>query len=178
MGSINSFSYTYRFWKRDFFYSLFTGLFSTGIFFFLILSLRIQMNTSGVISFSSIEGLKNSPQLLFYLSILSLSFLSLGAIFPRIADLGVMMAVGGNSWICIQIHTILLFLLILPGFLFGNILNFFFIQEVQSSFSLINLLTIEIYALAIAVFCILLFGIPSAWIVTSRDPYTNIRRKK
>jgi ABC-type antimicrobial peptide transport system permease subunit len=89
-----------------------------------------------------------------------------------------MMAVGGNSWICIQIHTILLFLLILPGFLFGNILNFFFIQEVQSSFSLINLLTIEIYALAIAVFCILLFGIPSAWIVTSRDPYTNIRRKK
>jgi hypothetical protein len=178
MGSINAFSYAYRFWKRDSFYSLFIGLFSTGIFFFLIHSLRIQINASGVISFSSIEGLRNSPHLLFYATIFSLSFLSLGAIFPRIADFGVMMAVGGNSWVCVQIHVLLLILLITPGFLIANILQFLLISDSIAPLSYYNLVVIEITAILSGISCILLFGVPSALLTTLRDPYSSIRRMK
>ncbi|NCN09549.1 MAG: hypothetical protein GW938_06850 [Leptospira sp.] len=178
MGSINAFSYAYRFWKRDIIYSLFTGLFATGIFFFLIHSLRIQINTSGVISFSSIEGLKNSPHLLFYAMVVSLAFLSLGTIFPRIADFGVMMAVGGNSWVCVQIHCLLLLLLITPGFLFGNFLQFIWITDSVSSISFYDLVMVELIAGLTGLFCILLFGIPSALLTTLRDPYASIRRMK
>lgn len=178
MKKISVWNYAVSFWKRDILFSLFTGVFSVGIFFFLILSLRLQFAVSGEISLSSIEGLKNSPDLLFYLSVFSLGFLILSTVFPRMSDLGVMMAVGGNPWICVQIHIYLIFLLSFPSFILANFANYAFLPQTQTSNFWMDWISVQSYALLTYVFLVLLLGIPSVFLATLKDPYSTIRRLK
>lgn len=178
MSKISVWNYAISFWKRDIVFSLFTGFFSTGILFFLVHSLRLQFALSGGISLSSIEALKNSPDLLFYLSLFSLSFLVLGTIFPRSGDLGIMMAVGGNTWVCVQIHLIFILLQTFPGFLLAQVLNYAIVPDLGSSHFWVDFLWVEIYGLLAYTCIVLVFGVPSVLLATTKDAYSAIRRLK
>lgn len=178
MSKISVWNYAICFWKRDIIFSLFTGIFATCIFFFLILSLRLQIAISGRISFSSIEGLKSSPDLLFYLSVISLGFLILGTIFPRSGDLAIMMAVGGNQWVCVLIHLYFIILQTFPAFLLANLLNFALIPELLSEINLIDLFMVQVYSLSAYAILSFLLGVPSVLLATMKDPYSTIRRLK
>ncbi|WCL48114.1 hypothetical protein [Leptospira sp. GIMC2001] len=138
----------------------------------------MQINVSGDITFSIIEGLKNSPDLLFYLAVFSLAFLVLGTIFPRTGDLGIMMAVGGNPWICVQLHLILIFLQTGFSFILANGIIFFLIPDPGSSRFLLDFVKIEIIALLTYFLVVCLIGIPSVLLATLKDPYSSIRRLK
>jgi hypothetical protein len=129
-------------------------------------------------SFSSIEGLKSSPDLLFYLSVISLGFLILGTIFPRSGDLAIMMAVGGNQWVCVQIHLYFIALQTFPAFLLANLLNFTLIPELFFEKNTMDLILIEAYSLGVYVLLSFFLGIPSVLLATRKDPYSTIRRLK
>lgn len=170
--------YALRFWKRDTIYSFLTVLFGTGIFFFLLLSVRLQFHLNGNLSLSSIESLKSSPDLLFYLATFSLVFLVLYTVFPRTADFGVMMAVGGNPWVCVKIHLCLLTLLLVPSFFLANILNFILVQESGKENFLSDFVFSEFYCIITAAVLSFLVAVPSVLIATRKDAYSSIRRQK
>lgn len=178
MKKISVWNYSVSFWKRDILFSFFAGIFSLGIFFFLIHSLRLQFAISGGITISSIDGLKNSPDLLFYLSIFSLAFLVLGTVFPRMSDLGVMMAVGGNAWICVQIQIVLILIQTFPTYILANLINFLLISSEPSQSFLMDLLIIQFTALFVYLSVVIFIGVPFVYIATLKDPYASIRRLK
>jgi hypothetical protein len=178
MKKISIWNYSISFWKRDILFSLFAGIFSMGIFFFLIHSIRLQYALSGGITISSIDGLKNSPDLLFYLSIFSLSFLVLGTVFPRMSDLGVMMAVGGNAWICVYIQILLIFIQTMPAYVLANVLNFVLVPDPGSTRFLMDFIMIQLQALLIYFSIVIVIGVPFVYLATLKDPYASIRRLK
>lgn len=178
MKNISIWSYAVSFWKRDLLFSLFAGIFSIGIFFFLILSLRLQFAESGSLSLSSIEGLQSSPDLLFYLALFSLAFLLLSTVFPRMSDLGVMMAVGGNPWVCVSIHIHLVFLMTFPSFAIADFLNYAFISGHETKTFWTDFLQIQAYSLLSYIGLVFITGIPSVFLATLKDPYSAIRRIK
>ncbi len=176
MDKISIQNYALSLWKRDIPISTFTGLFSLGIFFSLIFSIRLQFLTTGSLSLSSIDGLKNSPDLLFYLSVFSWIFLVIGSVFPRLGDLGIMMAVGGDPWICVKIHNHLVFYLTFPAYVLGTLLNYTLIPDPDPELS--QFFMIQVYGLTSYILVLLIFGIPAVYIATLRDPYSTIRRIK
>lgn len=176
MTQLTYISYAFRILARDRLFSFAYGLVGAVLFFIFFLSIRIHFHLFGGISLTSIVSFDQSPQFLFYLSTFALLSLFFFHCLHNLGELGIMMAVGGNRIGCIWLHSLLLLLLFLPGFLLGWILNLSLPSP--ASFSLI----LEAKSMASALFCfvvgVFVVSFPTIGLGTFIDPYKSIRRQK
>lgn len=170
-------SFALRLLVRDRLYSLAYGLVGTLVFTFLVLAVRIHFHLYAGVSLTSIVSFDKSPQILFYATSFALMTLFFFHCLHSLGDIGVMMAVGGNRFGCILLHSLSLFFLFLPSFLLAVVLNlgllipppdFGLIAEVKSIFT----------CLVLFLFLGILVSFPTVGISTFIDPYKSIRRQK
>lgn len=91
-------------------------------------------------------------------------------------DIGIMMAVGGNQWVCIKIYFILCLYYTAPSILIGSALNYLFVSQPGDLFP--DFFYIHSIAILIYLFCLGLVVVPFVYIATLRDTYQSIRRVK
>ncbi|TGL19270.1 ABC transporter permease [Leptospira yanagawae] len=170
-------SFALRLLTRDRLYSLAYGLVGTLVFTFLVLAVRIHFHLYAGVSLTSIVSFDKSPQILFYATSFALMTLFFFHCLHALGDIGVMMAVGGNRMGCILLHSLSLFFLFLPSFLFSILINLSFLPP-PPDFGIVGELKSVFTCLVLYVFLGILVSFPTVGISTFMDPYKSIRRQK
>lgn len=176
MTPLSYFSFAWRILVRDRLYTLSYGMCGIILSTFFFQSVRIHIHLYGGISLSSIVSFDQTPQILFYTSLISLMSLALFHSIQRLGDIGVMMAVGGNRLGCIWLHSLVILLLMVPSALIGFSLGLGFTQP--STFDLAKEIQTFFIGLAFVVLICFSVSFPTVGLTTFIDPYRAIRRQR
>jgi hypothetical protein len=176
MTPLSYFSFAWRILVRDRLYTLTYGIMGTILSTFFFLSVRIHIHLYGGLSLSSIVSFDQTPQILFYVSLLSLMSLGLFHSIQRLGDIGVMMAVGGNRLGCIWLHSLVLLLLFLPVALLGFVLGKFLTPP--TAWDLARETQTFFIGLSFVVLICFSVSFPTVGLTTFIDPYRAIRRQR